>query len=123
MGNIRTSFVKRLAKELIETHKGVFTTDFDLSLIHILKPLKTLKKCLRMLKYLPVQLMVEDSFILSFFNDSPLYARAQAPLPVNLFLRLHREKSRFFLIFSKYAALWSANGSFIIPFSLSLIHI
>ena len=26
MGNIRTSFVKRLAKELIETHKGVFTT-------------------------------------------------------------------------------------------------
>ena len=29
MGNIRTSFVKRLAKELIETHKGVFTTDFD----------------------------------------------------------------------------------------------
>ena len=24
MGNIRTSFVKRLAKELIETHKGVF---------------------------------------------------------------------------------------------------
>lgn len=39
------------------------------------------------------------------------------PLPVNLFLRLHREKSRFFLIFSKYAALWSANGSFIVPFS------
>ena len=29
MGNIRTSFVKRLAKELIETHKGVFTTYFD----------------------------------------------------------------------------------------------
>ena len=29
MGNIRTSFVKRLAKELIETHKGVFTTDFE----------------------------------------------------------------------------------------------
>ena len=28
MGNIRTSFVKRLARELIETHKGVFTTDF-----------------------------------------------------------------------------------------------
>ena len=27
MGNIRTSFVKRLAKEL--THKGVFTTDFE----------------------------------------------------------------------------------------------
>ena len=27
MGNIRTSFVKRLAKELIET--GVFTTDFE----------------------------------------------------------------------------------------------
>ena len=27
MGNIRTSFVKRLARELIETHKGVFTTD------------------------------------------------------------------------------------------------
>ena len=29
MGNIRTSFVKRLAKELIETHNGVFTTDFE----------------------------------------------------------------------------------------------
>ena len=29
MGNIRTSFVKRLAKELVETHKGVFTTDFE----------------------------------------------------------------------------------------------
>ena len=29
MGNIRTSFVKRLARELIETHKGVFTTDFE----------------------------------------------------------------------------------------------
>ena len=25
----KTSFVKRLAKELIETHKGVFTTDFE----------------------------------------------------------------------------------------------
>ena len=30
MGNIRTSFVKRLAKELIETHKGVFTTFFTI---------------------------------------------------------------------------------------------
>ncbi|WP_409199665.1 30S ribosomal protein S17e [Methanobrevibacter sp. DSM 116169] len=29
MGNIRTSFVKRLSRELIETHEGVFTTDFD----------------------------------------------------------------------------------------------
>lgn len=29
MGNIRTSFVKRTAKELIETHRGKFTTDFD----------------------------------------------------------------------------------------------
>ncbi|KZX17390.1 30S ribosomal protein S17e [Methanobrevibacter cuticularis] len=29
MGNIRTSFVKRISKELIETHKGTFTTDFD----------------------------------------------------------------------------------------------
>lgn len=29
MGNIRTSFVKRLARELVETHKGAFTTDFD----------------------------------------------------------------------------------------------
>ncbi|MCF0226125.1 MAG: 30S ribosomal protein S17e [Methanobrevibacter sp.] len=29
MGNIRTSFVKRLARELIETHPGTFTTNFD----------------------------------------------------------------------------------------------
>jgi small subunit ribosomal protein S17e len=29
MGNIRTSFVKRISKELIEIHKGKFTTDFD----------------------------------------------------------------------------------------------
>ena len=29
MGNIRTSFVKRLARELVDTHKGVFTTDFE----------------------------------------------------------------------------------------------
>lgn len=29
MGNIRTSFVKRLSRELIETHQGKFTTDFD----------------------------------------------------------------------------------------------
>ncbi|ADL58789.1 MULTISPECIES: 30S ribosomal protein S17e [Methanothermobacter] len=29
MGNIRTSFVKRIAKELIETHPGKFTSDFD----------------------------------------------------------------------------------------------
>ena len=29
MGNIRTSFVKRLARELIETHPGTFTTHFD----------------------------------------------------------------------------------------------
>lgn len=28
MGNIRTSFVKKISKELIETHPGVFTTDF-----------------------------------------------------------------------------------------------
>ncbi len=28
MGNIRTSFVKRTAKELIETHRRKFTTDF-----------------------------------------------------------------------------------------------
>lgn len=29
MGNIRTSFVKRIAKELIENYEGKFTTDFD----------------------------------------------------------------------------------------------
>jgi len=29
MGNIRTSFVKRISRELIEIHKGKFTTDFD----------------------------------------------------------------------------------------------
>ncbi len=29
MGNIRTSFVKRTAKELIETYENTFTTDFD----------------------------------------------------------------------------------------------
>jgi small subunit ribosomal protein S17e len=29
MGNIRTSFVKRIAKELIETYNGKFTTDFE----------------------------------------------------------------------------------------------
>ena len=29
MGNIRTSFVKRISKELIETHANTFTTDFD----------------------------------------------------------------------------------------------
>ena len=29
MGNIRTSFVKRTAKELIETYEDKFTTDFD----------------------------------------------------------------------------------------------
>jgi len=29
MGNIRTSFVKRTSKELIETYEGTFTTDFD----------------------------------------------------------------------------------------------
>ena len=29
MGNIRTSFVKRISKELIETHQGKFTTDFE----------------------------------------------------------------------------------------------
>lgn len=29
MGNIRTSHVKRLSRELIETHQGKFTTDFD----------------------------------------------------------------------------------------------
>jgi len=31
MGNIRTSFVKRISKELIEIHKGKFTTDFDVN--------------------------------------------------------------------------------------------
>lgn len=29
MGNIRTSFVKRMSRELMETHEGKFTTDFD----------------------------------------------------------------------------------------------
>lgn len=29
MGNIRTSFVKRLARELVENHQGVFTADFE----------------------------------------------------------------------------------------------
>ncbi|MGV8143241.1 MAG: 30S ribosomal protein S17e [Methanothermobacter sp.] len=29
MGNIRTSFVKRIAKELIENYNGKFTTDFE----------------------------------------------------------------------------------------------
>lgn len=29
MGNIRTSFVKRTAKELIETYESKFSTDFD----------------------------------------------------------------------------------------------
>ncbi|WP_297981465.1 30S ribosomal protein S17e [uncultured Methanobrevibacter sp.] len=29
MGNIRTSFVKRISKELIDTHAGKFTTDFE----------------------------------------------------------------------------------------------
>ncbi|MDR2831240.1 MAG: 30S ribosomal protein S17e [Methanobrevibacter sp.] len=29
MGNIRTSFVKRISKELIEIHKGKFNTDFE----------------------------------------------------------------------------------------------
>jgi len=29
MGNIRTSFVKRTSKELIETYEGTFTKDFD----------------------------------------------------------------------------------------------
>jgi small subunit ribosomal protein S17e len=29
MGNIRTSFVKRTSKELIETYEGKFTTDFE----------------------------------------------------------------------------------------------
>lgn len=29
MGNIRTSFVKRTAKELIENYEGKFTTDFE----------------------------------------------------------------------------------------------
>ena len=29
MGNIRTSFVKRISKDLIETHPGKFTTDFE----------------------------------------------------------------------------------------------
>ncbi len=29
MGNIRTSFVKRTAKELLETYEDKFTNDFD----------------------------------------------------------------------------------------------
>lgn len=29
MGNIRTSFVKRTSKELIENYEGKFTTDFE----------------------------------------------------------------------------------------------
>ncbi len=29
MGNIRTSFVKRTSRELIETYEGTFTRDFD----------------------------------------------------------------------------------------------
>jgi small subunit ribosomal protein S17e len=29
MGNIRTSFVKRTSRELIEIYEGTFTTDFD----------------------------------------------------------------------------------------------
>ncbi|NLU04791.1 MAG: 30S ribosomal protein S17e [Methanothermobacter sp.] len=29
MGNIRISFVKRIAKEMIENHPGKFTDDFD----------------------------------------------------------------------------------------------
>ena len=29
MGNIRTSFVKRTSRELIETYEGTFTKDFD----------------------------------------------------------------------------------------------
>ena len=29
MGNIRTSFVKRTSKELIESYEGTFTTDFE----------------------------------------------------------------------------------------------
>ena len=39
MGNIRTSFVKRISKELIETHPGKFTTDFEENkkLVFILK--------------------------------------------------------------------------------------
>lgn len=29
MGNIRTSFVKRISKELIENYRGKFTNDFE----------------------------------------------------------------------------------------------
>ncbi len=29
MGNIRSSFIKRVSKELIETYQGKFTKDFD----------------------------------------------------------------------------------------------
>ncbi|MBM4241087.1 MAG: 30S ribosomal protein S17e [Euryarchaeota archaeon] len=29
MGNIRTSFVKRMAKDLIETHADKFSNDFE----------------------------------------------------------------------------------------------
>ena len=49
--SIRTSFVKRLAKELIETHKGVFTTDFDqnkkLVMEYSTVSTKHLKMCIR----------------------------------------------------------------------------
>ncbi len=29
MGNIRSSFIKRVSKELIENYQGKFTNDFD----------------------------------------------------------------------------------------------
>jgi small subunit ribosomal protein S17e len=29
MGNIRTSFIKRTSKELVENYEGKFTTDFE----------------------------------------------------------------------------------------------
>ncbi len=29
MGNIRSSFIKRISKELIENYNGKFTNDFD----------------------------------------------------------------------------------------------
>jgi small subunit ribosomal protein S17e len=37
MGNIRTSFVKRTSRELIETYEGTFTTDFDENKLLVVK--------------------------------------------------------------------------------------
>jgi len=42
MGNIRTSFVKRTSRELIETYEGTFTKDFDENKI-LVEKFKTVK--------------------------------------------------------------------------------